>query len=87
MLMNEALNVLESKIARLLELVAELRMQNAKLTEENMRLKEHVEVIEHSLLKNHQNLEELNQEKHLTRMVVDDLIKDIDLLVKGENQA
>lgn len=82
-----ALNILESKIASLLALITDLRAEQERLTEENMRLKEHIEVLEHSLLKNHQSLEELQQEKSLTKMVVDDLIKNIDLCIKDETQV
>lgn len=80
----EALNVLEQKFASLVKLTSELKTENSKLIEENLRLKENVETLEHSLLKNHQNLEELQQEKAMTKMVVDDLLKNIDSLVNNE---
>ena len=87
----EALNVLESKVAGLLTLIANLKAELAsvqtdytRLNEENMRLKEHLEALEHSLLKNHQNLEELQQEKSLTEGLVGDLINNIDSFVKKD---
>jgi hypothetical protein len=83
----EALNVLESRIASLLNLVAELKVENVRLVEESLRYKEHIDLLEHSLLKNHQSLEEIQQEKALTKLVVDDLIKNIDSLVKTETQV
>ncbi len=71
----EALQILEQKIARLIEskkqdvdLIIELRAENA-------RLKDQLEKLENSLLVHHQ-----------TKMVVDDLIRSIDLLVEQESQ-
>jgi predicted dinucleotide-utilizing enzyme len=71
----EALQILEQKIARLIEskkqdvdLILELRAENA-------RLKDQLEKLENSLLVHHQ-----------TKMVVDDLIRSIDLLVEQESQ-
>jgi predicted dinucleotide-utilizing enzyme len=71
----EALQILEQKIARLIEskkqdvdLILELRADNA-------RLKDQLEKLENSLLVHHQ-----------TKMVVDDLIRSIDLLVEQESQ-
>ncbi len=80
----EALNVLESRIAGLLTLIANMKSEQEKMSEENGRLKEQLEVLEHSLLKNHQNLEELQQEKSLTEGLVGDLIKNIDSFVKKD---
>ena len=86
----EALNVLEQKIASLieskkqdLELIKQLKSDLACAHQENMKLKEQSEKLEDSLLtrqeESTEKLEELN-------MVVDDLIKSIDLLVGQEPQ-
>jgi len=72
----EALGLLEKKIKDLIELVAKLRQENALLKTENAQLLQKVESAKN---------DELSQEKALTKMVVDDLIKSIDSLVE-ENQ-
>ncbi len=80
----EVLNVLEKKIASLIELIKELRSEKAVLLEENAELKDRLEKLESSLLLHDKNVEERSQEIVLTKMVVDDLIKSIDLLVEQE---
>lgn len=80
----EVLNVLEKKIAGLIELIKELKIQNIQLTEQNAQLKHQLETLENSLLSRHQNIEEMGQERALTKLVVDDLIKNIDLLIEQE---
>lgn len=82
----EVLNVLEKKIAGLIELIKELRADKMLLLEENAELRERLEMIESSLLLHDKNVEERSQEIVLTKMVVDDLIKSIDLLVEQEPQ-
>ena len=96
----EAFHVLEQKIAQLVEIIKELRAENMRLCEDNSQmmqekanvveqmcqLKSQMEQMEHSILKGHQNIEELNQERELTKMVVGDLIKSIDILVEREQQ-
>jgi len=95
----EALGLLENKIKNLVELIGKLKDENAKLKiresrladennrllQENDGLKKQLESFEGAVVQNTKNLDELNQEKALTKMVVDDLIKSIDSLVE-ENQ-
>lgn len=93
----DALGVLEQKIAALIEsnktdltCIKDLRLTVERLQEENKQLKEQLEKLENSLLVRHQSVEELHQEKVLTKMVLDDLIKSIDLLVEpaaGEHDS
>lgn len=83
----EVLNVLEKKIAGLIELIKKLQTENNALTEQNLELMEKLEKLESSLLAREQNVEERSQEMVLTKMVVDDLIKSIDLLVEQEPQS
>ena len=73
----EALGLLEKKIKDLIELVAKLRQENALLKTENAQLLQKVESAKN---------DELSQEKALTKMVVDDLIKSIDSLVEEHQQ-
>lgn len=89
----DALNMLEQKIAALIEskktdlaLIKDLKANVCQLQEENKQLKDQLEKIENSLLVGHQNVEELHQERVLTKMVLDDLIKSIDLLVEQDPQ-
>lgn len=82
----EVLNVLEKKIASLIEMIKELKAEKAQLLEENLELKQKVENFESSLLSRDKNVEERDQEIVLTKMVVDDLIKSIDLLVEEQQQ-
>jgi len=92
----EALGLLEKKIKNLVELIGKLKDENAKLKTENSRLKDEnikllskIEDVERtmestkgSILEQGKNLEELSQEKELTKIVVDDLIKSIDSFVQ-----
>lgn len=80
----EILNVLEKKIASLIEMIKELKAEKALLVEENFELKQKLESFESSLLSKDKNVEERTQEIVLTKMVVDDLIKSIDLLVEEQ---
>lgn len=58
----------------------------AKLRETNAHLCAQIEKLEDTLLVRHQNVEALNQERELTKMAVDDLIKDIDSIVNNEQR-
>lgn len=64
----------------------ELKIENAKLAEESSQLAAKVTMIEGSSRKDNKRLETLNQERTSTKLVVDDLIKSIDALVKNEKQ-
>lgn len=95
----EALGLLENKIKNLVELAtklqgesAQLKTENSRLIDENCKLSGLVDSLQGqlesfrgSIAENSKNLDEMSQEKALTKMVVDDLIKSIDSLV-GENQ-
>ncbi len=85
----EVLQVLEKKIAALVELIHELKAENARLVEENAQLLVQVDslqatigALEGTVVQDSNRLNELKEE---TKHVVDDLIRSIDLLVK-ENQ-
>lgn len=80
----EKLNLLEKKILSLVEMVKSEKEQSAKLAQEKAQLASRLEMLENSLLKGSQNIEELNQERVLTKMVVDELINSIDRLVEQE---
>lgn len=77
---NSNLSLLEDKVVQLVELAKNLKAKNDQLVEENVKLKQQVDILEASLVAETKDLEELSQEKITTKMVVDDLIKSIDLL-------
>ncbi|MFC1842961.1 hypothetical protein ACFLYU_04850 [Candidatus Dependentiae bacterium] len=95
----EALGLLENKIKNLVELSSKFKIENAKLKTENSRLtgknaklsqkvddlQKQLEAFEGAIVENSKSLDEMSQEKALTKMVVDDLIQSIDSLVE-ENQ-
>jgi hypothetical protein len=76
----EALTVLENKISELIELVNKLKMENAALASDKEKLCEQVAFQEGSSQKDR---EIVDQEKELTKMAVDGLIKNINMLVEG----
>ena len=94
----EILQALEQKIAQLVALIKELKAANETLTQSNERLMQEIDVIaseradlqkridvlENSMLKGSATVEE---EKALTKMVVDDLFKSIDVLIGNEQQS
>lgn len=90
----ELLQSLEHKISSLVTLVNALKTENESLKKEILGrdgeiqlLKDEVEMLESSLLNENSRLQDqLNKEKELTRNVVDDLIKNIDAIIEGENQ-
>ena len=80
------MNVLEKKIASLIELIRVLKTERTVLAEENVVLKEKLEHVEQALLAKEQNAHEQSQEVVLTKMMVDDLIKNIDQCINQESQ-
>lgn len=79
------LKQLEEKLICLAELVRELKTENAKLAEENAQLSAQLIMLQNALKDDTQRIDALKQEKELTRLVVDDLIKSIDSLVENQN--
>lgn len=90
----ELLQSLEQKISSLVVLASSLKKENEELKKdlsgrdnEIQQLKGEIEMLESSLLNEHSRLQEqLDKEKELTKNVVDDLIKNIDAIIEGENQ-
>ena len=78
---NLNLTLLEEKVIRLVDMVKALKLSNQSLQEENQMLKHQLMKSESSLVAETRDLEELSQEKMMTKMIVDDLIKSIDSLV------
>lgn len=82
----EILTVLEKKVASLIDTIKQLKLQNDQLMAENSQLAERLLMIETSVHADAKRVEELDQEKALTKLVVDDLIKSIDSLIESEKQ-
>ena len=77
---------LQSKYDSLKTEIVELKAENAKLAEGNAQLTFQLNTIESSILKETGHVLELTEERSMTRLVLDDLIKSIDLIVENENQ-
>lgn len=82
----EHLSLLEKKVALLIDIIKAEKALNNQLIEEKNSLSARLEMMENSLLKETKGMENLNQERILTKMVVDELISCIDQLV-GEEQS
>ena len=80
------LSVLEKKVVSLIDIIRQLKAENARLIEENVQLASKLTLMQGAVHEDAKRVEELDQEKALTKMIVDDLIKNIDSLVESENQ-
>jgi hypothetical protein len=80
--MVDALSSLEKKVMDLLDSSRRLKSENIELAAKNQSLHEKIEALEMSMLK---EKDDLDQEKEITKMVVDGLLKSIDSLVESEN--
>lgn len=78
----EKLGILEEKINSVLKLLQTEKEANDKLRQENADLIARLNAVENTLMKESQNLDALNQERFLTRDVVDELIRNIDRSVE-----
>ncbi len=83
----EPLSVLEKKVALLVETIQKLKTENGHLAEENMRLTSRLALAEDAVQRDAQRFQEIDQEKLLTTMVVDDLIKSIEEVVDGKGSV
>jgi cell division protein FtsB len=63
-----------------------LKAENDKLAEGNAQLTSQLQMIEKSMQKETGHVQELTEERSMTRLVLDDLIKSIDSIVEHENQ-
>ena len=79
-------HVLEKKIAGLIELIKELRLENAALAQGNLALEQNNEFLKDQIEKLQASLLERPQEFALTKNAVDDLIKNIDFLIEHEQE-
>ena len=63
-----------------------LKAENVKLVESNAQLTAQLNAVENSILLETGHVQELKEERSMTRLVLDDLLKSIDSIVEGENQ-
>lgn len=80
-----SLKLLEEKLTSLVEIVKELKTENAKLAEENAQLSAKLLMLESVNREDGSRLKELSKEQELARVAVDDLIKSIDSLVGSQS--
>ena len=79
----ERLQVLEKRIANIIDLLHAERERSIKLEGLNKTLTERIEAMESSLLKETRSIDELSQERAITKNMVDELIQTIDQLVES----
>ncbi len=84
--LKEQNDLLQSKYDSLNAGHAELKAENEKLAEGNAQLTSQLKTIENTILKETGHVQELTEERSMTRLVLDDLIKSIDSIVENENQ-
>lgn len=77
----KALGQLEQKVRELIELIGQLRIKNGQLVQENLDLQRRVDEMQGATVAQQT---ELNQEKEFAGVLIDSLIKDIDLVVTRE---
>jgi len=78
----EALTILEKKIEELVKLINQLRNEKAELAQEKVALKKQIDELE---VLTFEDKKESDQERELTKEMVDSLIKDIDAVVEQEH--
>ena len=83
----EKLQELEKKVDVLIELLKTEREAKIQLAEENDVLGARLQSLENSLVKETKSIEDFNQERTLTKMLVDELIANIDKLVDGQQEV
>ena len=88
----EALNVLEQKIRALIEkhqhhceTIKELKNEVAQAKEDKQKLEHKLEQVESQLLSQSQNSQQLDEEQQKTKDLVDELINNIDAVIKEDS--
>lgn len=76
------LSLLEEKVVHLIDMIKILKDENAALKNKNKDLNNQLKSLEGSLVAETKDLEELSQEKMMTKMVVDNLLHSIDALIE-----
>lgn len=76
------LQILEEKVGRLIEMIKHSKEEVVSLKQKNKELHAQLRALEGSLVSETRDLEELSQEKMVTKMVVDNLLHSIDALIE-----
>lgn len=79
---NLNLHLLEEKVVHLIDMIKSLKDENASLKQKHKELQGQMKALEGSLVAETKDLEELSQEKVVTKMVVDNLLHSIDALIE-----
>ncbi len=79
---NDSLHLLEEKVVHMIDMIKSLKSENMTLKDKNKDLQSQVKAFESSLVAETKSLEELSQEKMMTKMVVDNLLHSIDSLIE-----
>jgi len=80
------LTMLEDKVVHLIDLMKLLKEENHSLKNKNKDLQSQLKALEGSLVSETRDLEELSQEKMMTKMVVDNLLHSIEKLIETQEQ-
>lgn len=78
----DALSLLEKRVIELLDSSKRLKSENIELADEIKLLQAKIETLELNMLK---EKDDLKEEKEITKMVVDGLLKSIESLSESEN--
>ena len=84
--LQSLINQLKGKVNDYETQISQLKAENDTLFEGNAQLTFQLNAIEKSILKETGHVQELTEERSITRSVLDDLIKSIDSIVENENQ-
>lgn len=84
--LKEQNNTLQSKYDLLKSEIADVKAENDVLFEGNAQLTFQLNAIEKSIQKETVHVQELTEERSITRSALDELIKSIDSIVENENQ-
>lgn len=76
------LTALEEKILHMVEMIKALKSENISLKEKNKDLQSQIKALESTLVLETKDLEELSQEKMMTKAFVDNLLHSIDSLIE-----
>lgn len=76
------LSLLEDKVIHLIEMLKSSKSEILELKEKNKDLQVQLKTLEGSLVSETKDLEELSQEKMVTKMVVDNLLHSIDAFIE-----
>jgi regulator of replication initiation timing len=79
------LNILEEKLIKLLDLIKDLKGQIKVLQEENVQLQQQLTSLEGSKQEGNKQVDELEKEKELAKVFIDDLIENIDSIIENES--